>query len=63
MGEEGWELCFLFDGEVGDVGVVVGDRVVSRPLGTKLRMCSCKSPREERESARESASPRRSSTS
>lgn len=63
VGEDGWELCLLLSGEMGEVGVVVGDRVVSRPLGTKLRICSCRSPREDRESTRESASPRRSSTS
>ena len=35
----------------------------SRPFGTKLRMCSWRSPREESESASDSASPRSSSTS
>ena len=56
-------FCLLLVGDVGELGASVGDRVVSRPLGTKLRMCSCRSPREDRESARERASPRRSSTS
>ena len=56
-------LCLLLVGDVDELGASVGDRVLSRPLGTKLRMCSCRSPREDRESARERASPRRSSTS
>ena len=56
---------------IGEVGFSVssccsssgGERMLSRPLGTKWRICGWREPREESVSARERASPRRSSTS
>ncbi len=49
------------------LAVCTGDETevdaVSRPSGTNARISSDRVPREERESARERASPRRSSTS
>ena len=60
-GDAGWLPCL---GRAGDEGrsVVDGD-AVARPWGTKPRIASSKSPRDESESASDRASPRRSSTS
>lgn len=59
-GDAGW---LLRRASVGDGGSAVGADAVPRPWGTKPRIASSKVPLDERESARERASPRRSSTS
>ncbi len=62
LGDFGWLLSLL--GWVGEEGKEVGGgEDGARPKGTKDRIVVSRSPLVERDSARERASPRRSSTS
>ena len=66
VGEAGWD-DFRLVGEVGSSppssSSSGGESMLSRPLGTKCRICGWREPRDESVSARDRASPRRSSTS
>ena len=71
-GEMVWDVdarwdCLRIVGELGSCSSFSfssgGASMLSRPLGTKCRICGWRVPRDESVSARERASPRRSSTS
>ena len=70
-GGSGGELVWDVFGVVGEVDFSFSsssfssgeESMLSSPLGTKCRICECREPRDESVSARERASPRRSSTS
>ena len=71
-GEMVWDVdarwdCLRIVGELGSCSFFSfssgGASMLSRPLGTKCRICGWRVPRDESVSARERVSPRRSSTS
>lgn len=60
LGDAGWLPCLV---RAGDEGASTGGYAASKPSGTNPRIASSRTPRDESESASDSASPRSNSTS